>query len=348
MANKLELTANNKRNKAQILRVIVTHLVENSELGEEFLEEVKEETSEQIALRRLELEVQVAYAKLEAREKECEFERQQKILEAEAQQREIEAQNQQKILEAEAQQRELDARRLEIEAKASQLQLEIEAQNHSLVAQLQLEATKKQQLEIQKQMAEANNRLESQRLASGHGNTSNIHNSNDSNPIRINKYTELPKFNEEDPEVFFSHFSKIAVSMNWPMDQWVAIMQSQLKGRSQEVFASLPDENSFDYELVKKSILNAYQLNPEVHRQKFRNLKKASEQTIAEFNRLKTNYCNRWLKSLYITDYDALKNLLITEEVLSCLPDKLSTSMAEQKNSTDIYELSKLADEHEF
>ncbi|XP_069160516.1 immunoglobulin G-binding protein H-like [Procambarus clarkii] len=120
----------------------MTHLVENGELGEEFLDEVREETSEQIALRRLELETQVAYAKLEAREN-VNLKGNRKYL--------SEAQNQQKILEAEAQQK-------EIEAKARQQQLEIEAQNR-LVARLQLEATKKQQLEIQKQMAEANNRI---------------------------------------------------------------------------------------------------------------------------------------------------------------------------------------------
>ncbi|XP_069193677.1 myosin-6-like [Procambarus clarkii] len=266
MANKLELTANNKMNRAQILRVIVIHLVENSELGEEFLDEVREETREQIALRHLELETQVAYAKIEAREKECEFERQQKILEAEAQQRELETRR-----------------------------LEIEAQNNRLVAQLQLEATKKQQaeeqtkqLEIQQRMAENNNRLEQQRIVAGQGNTSN----NAENTISSSKYSkhvDLPKFNEEDPEIFFLHFKKLAVSMNWPVDQWVAIMQGQFKGKAQEVFESIPAENSFDFKFVQQSILNAYQQIPEAHRQKFRSLKRAHDQTISDFTRPATS-----------------------------------------------------------
>ncbi|XP_069169545.1 uncharacterized protein [Procambarus clarkii] len=310
MANQLDLTASNRMVKAQILKVIVTHFVENGELDEEILEELREESSDQMTLKRLELE---------------------------ARQLELEAQKEQKILEAEAQQRELETRRLEIAA-----------QNQRGLIELQLEATKKQQLEIQQQMADTNFRLESQRMAAGHGNTSNVSTNSDNNPIRMNKYIELPKFNEEDPEVFFAHFYKIAISMNWPRDQWVAIMQSQFKGRSQEVFTSLPDSHSFDYDFVKKSILNAYQLNPEAHRQRFRNLRRTSDQTIADFTRQKTKFCNRWLKSLPVTDFDALKNLLIMEEVLSCLPDQLSTFMAEQKNVTDIDELSKLADEHEL
>ncbi|XP_069176002.1 flagellar attachment zone protein 1-like [Procambarus clarkii] len=162
MANQLDLTANNRMVKAQIVKVIVTHFVENGELDEEILEELREESK--------------------ARQLELEAQKEQKLLE-------IEAQKQQKLLEVEAQQRELETRRLELEA-----------QNRRCLIELQLEATKKQQaeeqtrqLEIQQQIADINYRLETQRMAAGHGNTRNVSTNSDNNPIRTNKYIELPK-----------------------------------------------------------------------------------------------------------------------------------------------------------
>ncbi|XP_069194278.1 mediator of RNA polymerase II transcription subunit 15-like [Procambarus clarkii] len=173
--------------KAQLVKVIVTHFVENGELDEESLEELREESSDQITLKRLELARQLELeAQKEQKQLELEAQKEQKQLELEAQMEqkilELEAQKEQKILEAEAQQRELETRQLEV------------------MAQLQLEATKKQQLEIQQQMADTNLRLETQRMAAGHGNTSNVSTISDNYPIRMNKYIELPKFNEEDPE----------------------------------------------------------------------------------------------------------------------------------------------------
>lgn len=82
-------------------------------------------------------------------------------------------------------------------------------------------------------MSENNNRLEQQRIATGLNNTSNNPESTNSSS-KYSKHVDLPKFNEEDPEIFFLHFKKLAVSMNWPVDQCVAILQGQFKGKAHE------------------------------------------------------------------------------------------------------------------
>lgn len=40
----------------------------------------------------------------------------------------------------------------------------------------------------------------------------------------------LPKFNERDPDVFFSLFESIAEERNWPMADRVVMLQSVISG----------------------------------------------------------------------------------------------------------------------
>ncbi|XP_069193453.1 calponin homology domain-containing protein DDB_G0272472-like [Procambarus clarkii] len=256
--------------KAQLVKLTVTHLVDDGRLEEDVLDELPQGSNDQLSMKCLKLEAQIKLAKIEAQNKQLELEAQNKQLELEAQnkqlvleaqnkQLELEAQNKQLELEAQNKQLELEAQNKQLELEAQNKQLELEAQNKQLELeaqnkQLELEAQNKQleleaqhkqlelevqhkleearqkqaeqtrQLEIQGQKA-ADSNIEEQIIAAGHGNTSNISGSN--NPqSRINKYVELPMLNEEDPEFFFTHFSKTAFSMNWLVDQWVAIMQS--------------------------------------------------------------------------------------------------------------------------
>ncbi|XP_069179665.1 uncharacterized protein [Procambarus clarkii] len=311
LADRLNIAVSSKMLKAQVLRVIVTHLVEEERLEEECLGELEEESSDKVAILKLELETQLELARLEADKQRLEADKQR-----------LELQNQTKHLELEAQLR---------------------------LAEQQTKQTEQQtrQLEIQQSIAENNNRLEQQRIAAGQGNTSNNPESTNSSS-KYSKHVELPKFNEEDPEIFFLHFRKLAVSMNWPVDQWVSILQGQFKGKAPEVFASLPAENSFDFKFVQQSILNAYQQIPEAHRIKFRSLKRAHDQTISDFVRVKLYHFDRWIKALNITEFETLRDLKVTEEVVGCLPEKLALFMAENKQTTDLIKLAKLADEHEL
>jgi len=71
------------------------------------------------------------------------------------------------------------------------------------------------------------------------------------------------------------------------------LLQSVLVGKTREVYSSLLVEQSTDYELVKQEILKAYELVPEVYRQKFRDARCIEGQTFKEFARQKEMLFNR-------------------------------------------------------
>ncbi|XP_069184522.1 immunoglobulin G-binding protein H-like [Procambarus clarkii] len=121
MAEKLKLTVSRRMLKGQLVRVIVTHLVEEEKRDEEWLEELGEESSNQVAILKLEMESKLEMAKLEAEKQRLVMQNRQKQLELETQQQMLEAQNQQ--------------RQLEIEAQKQQKQAELEAQSRRIEAQ---------------------------------------------------------------------------------------------------------------------------------------------------------------------------------------------------------------------
>ena len=49
----------------------------------------------------------------------------------------------------------------------------------------------------------------------------------------------VPKFNEEEPEWFFTHFERTAHLHAWPKNKWVLLVDSAFVGRAQEVFSAI-------------------------------------------------------------------------------------------------------------
>ena len=104
----------------------------------------------------------------------------------------------------------------------------------------------------------------------------------------------VPKFNEKDVEKIFLHFEKLAESMEWSKSIWTVFLQSVLIGKAQEVYSALSVEQSTDYDVVKNTIMQAYELVPEAYRQKFRSRQKGVGETYVEFAREKETLFDRW------------------------------------------------------
>lgn len=103
-------------------------------------------------------------------------------------------------------------------------------------------------------------------------------------PFDVAKVSRLvPKFEESDPEVFFRQFEKTATTLAWPKEFWTILIQTVLIGKGALVYANLPVEESKDYELVKTTIMAAYELTVQGYRQQFRKLQKLSGKTYVEF-----------------------------------------------------------------
>ena len=71
---------------------------------------------------------------------------------------------------------------------------------------------------------------------------------------------------QDDPAAFLNIFERVAVSAQWPKDQWALIVTPYLTGLPQEIVDTLDPEDAGDYEKVKTAILNTLNLNEEAYR----------------------------------------------------------------------------------
>lgn len=95
----------------------------------------------------------------------------------------------------------------------------------------------------------------------------------------------VPPFRESEVDSYFCihAFERIAATLHWPKSVWPLLLQCKLVGKAQEVSTSLTIEDGLDYDVVKATVLRAYELVPEAYRQKFRNCERTATQTYVEF-----------------------------------------------------------------
>ena len=93
----------------------------------------------------------------------------------------------------------------------------------------------------------------------------------------------VPQFTEQEVDIFFSHFEKVATNLHWPSESHTMLLQIVLIGKAREVYSALSVEQSADYEVVKREILKAFKLVPKAYRQQFHETKCKEGQTYMEF-----------------------------------------------------------------
>jgi len=107
----------------------------------------------------------------------------------------------------------------------------------------------------------------------------------------------VPPFKEEDIDQYFTHFEKVAANLEWPKQFWTSLLQSVFVGKARQAYNDLPNDISGDYNIVKETILKAYELVPEAYRQQFRDCKMTDAQTHVEFIRKKERLFERWVNA---------------------------------------------------
>ena len=89
------------------------------------------------------------------------------------------------------------------------------------------------------------------------------------------------------------------------------------------------------YRLVKAAILKNYDLMPEAYRQRFRSHWKADGQSYLEFIKDKGEQFDKWWSSKNtIEECDKLKQLILMEEFMNCVPDEVKVYLNERKLET--------------
>ncbi|XP_072171900.1 uncharacterized protein [Diadema setosum] len=165
----------------------------------------------------------------------------------------------------------------------------------------------------------------------------------------VAKNTRLvPKFHEGEVDSFFSAFEKMAKRLDWPTEYWTVLVQTALTGKAQEVFSSLSELDSEDYDVVKAVIVSAYELVPEAYRQRFREARKKPGQTYVELAREKSANFDRWISSLKVPrTYDSLREVMTLESFKDSLPSHVRAHIEEQKG-LDLRNAAIVADEFDL
>ena len=163
----------------------------------------------------------------------------------------------------------------------------------------------------------------------------------------VTKHIRLvPPFQEKEVDKYFLHFEKVAENLKWPKEHWTLLLQSVIIGKAREIYTLLTVEQSSSYDTVKELILKAYDLVPEVYRQKFRNCKKENEQTHVEFARTKEQLFDRWCSSKKIgSNHEKLRQLMLVEEFKRCINSDIKSFLDEKQVET-LEAAARLADDY--
>ncbi len=155
----------------------------------------------------------------------------------------------------------------------------------------------------------------------------------------------VPPFRESEVDSYFSAFERVAAALQWPKDVWPLLLQCKLTGKAQEVVASLSIEDSLHYDVVKATVLRAYELVPEAYRQRFRNYKKSGSKTFVEFARDKESLFDLWCTANKTSTYQALRNQILLKDFKNNLPERIVMHLSENKVAT-LGQAAVLADEY--
>ena len=311
LARHLEIEPKTSSTKPEIRQLILPVLVTKNIVGEESDEKTEEKE-----------DTETSTMMVKTRKYDQEFELEKLKLQMELEKMRLETQRQEK--ESERQEKERERERQEKERERERQERERERES---ARQIQ-EREKERQFELEKlRLQQSNHPI---------GQSFDV----------IKNFQAVPSFQEDNVDMFFLHFEKLATNLNWPKDHWTILLQKVFVGKAREIFAQLSVEQSQKYEYVKDVVLRGYQLNPEAYRQKFRNCQRDISQTFVEFARVKEQLFDRWCHSKKVNkDFEKLRQLILIEEFKRRIPFHMKTFI-DEKQVENLQQAADLADEY--
>ncbi|XP_075060710.1 uncharacterized protein LOC142145886 [Mixophyes fleayi] len=148
-----------------------------------------------------------------------------------------------------------------------------------------------------------------------------------------------------DLDTFLRGFEKTCRQYGLAKDQWAQYLTPGLRGKALEAFADLPPEMDGNYEAIKSALLQRFNITPEAHRQKFRDLKRSASES---YSGLVAQLCasfKQWVGGLQITTFDALQDLMIQEQFLTLCPADVKEWVVD-RDPTSSAEAARLANKY--
>ena len=332
LARHLEIEPKTSSTKPEIRQLILPVLITKNIVGEESDEKTEEKentetTTMMVKTRNYDQEFELEKLKLQMEAKRQEREHIEKLEKMRIEKEKRERERQEKERERERQEKEREKERQERERQEKERERERQERERESARQIQ-EREKERQFELEKlKLQQSNHPI---------GQSFDV----------IKNFQAVPSFQEDDVDMFFLHFEKLATNLNWPKDHWTILLQKAFVGKAREIFAQLSVEQSQKYEYVKDVVLRGYQLNPEAYRQKFRNCQRDISQTFVEFARVKEQLFDRWCHSKKVNkDFEKLRQLILIEEFKRRIPFHMKTFI-DEKQVENLQQAADLADEY--
>ena len=113
----------------------------------------------------------------------------------------------------------------------------------------------------------------------------------------------------------------------------IAIIQTQFSPKAQKVFLDLPNRET--YAQLKEALLRAYEVIPEVHRQKFHSHLKSEKETFSDHAYNLNVLFTKWLTGLNcFTNIDRLTQVLLLERFFETLPENIKLRLIDKDPTT--------------
>ena len=261
-------------------------------------------------------------------------ERDERAAEREKRRLELERENEQQKMGLE---REAEKQRMELEREAEKQRMELERETretkrHRMEPEME---TEKQRLEHEKEMEEKRLQVTLRELdlqeqsLKAKGKPVDSETKEQKHEV---KYL-LPKYVEgEDIDIFIRSFERLARLHKWPKAEWALRLVPQLTGKALDSYARLGEDDSNDYDVIKKAILKRYDLTASTYRDKFRACKQDPNETFREFYTRSLNYFEHWCQMERVGDnFRTLVDVIMREQLINSSSKDLQVWLKERK-----------------
>ena len=86
----------------------------------------------------------------------------------------------------------------------------------------------------------------------------------------------------DDIESYITTFERMMTAYEVPKERWIYKLAPNLIGRAQQAYTGLTIEEAGNYKVVKRAILERYDVNAETYRRRLQNLSKKPSETYRE------------------------------------------------------------------
>jgi len=136
-----------------------------------------------------------------------------------------------------------------------------------------------------------------------------------------------------DPLVFFAAIEKLFAVRGVLPNQQVGHLVELLGTKALDAFSKMSLEDSRVYDRVRATILQRFQISPEIVREKFRSATLEPSEAYSEFAIKLTGWATAWLQDPNggLLGAKEILDVILLEQFLGCIPDDLRTWLLDKK-----------------